>query len=187
MKKAELKELSGTEVTEISGCPVVSYHELIQYFDLEEILQDRPGFTILYENEYNDGHYCAVLIQPDGIEFFDSYGFNKNIGQGSSRELNLHDIDSELHFSKYDENLVKNKSQFDPKHTLKHLIHDYASRHSLKIIINHHQFQTLDDSINTCGRWTGYRIRRHNLTLPEFIKLRLNDEDIVTITNRFLS
>lgn len=174
-------ELSGSQVETISGCKVYSYHDLISYFELEEILQNKPGFTILYEDHYDEGHYCGVLVNNHGIEFFDPYGFGKFNKIKSSNELSLHDIDDEINFSRYDKNL-----NFDQCHTLKYLIGDYAKRNDKKIIINHHQFQELDDNISTCGRWVGYRLRCHDLSLQQFEKLGLNDKKIVEITNKIL-
>lgn len=172
--------LSGTQVTKISGCPVYPYHDLTKYIDLEEMLGNKAGFTILYEQKYNDGHYCAVLLQPDGLEFFDSYGSHFSGGG----------IDSELKYSPYDLHLVKNKYFTDDEHgtnhTLKHLISDYTKKHNIPLIVNTYDYQSDHDGVNTCGRWSGYRIRKHDLTLPEFKNLGLTDQSIVKITNQFL-
>ena len=54
---------------------------------------------------------------------------------------------------------------------LSNLLKDYTSG-SKKIVVASKQVQVFKDEVNTCGRWTSFRIRYRNiLTLSQFYEL----------------
>ena len=68
------RPLSGTEVAERLGGPVIRYKQLAGMAELPK----RP-FALLYESAEKSGHYCCVIDTRDTagrpcVEMFDSYG-----------------------------------------------------------------------------------------------------------------
>jgi len=54
---------------------VIKYSELANYKSIEELLpKDRSYKIVLIEQNYNSGHWTALLRYDDTIEWFDSYG-----------------------------------------------------------------------------------------------------------------
>lgn len=54
---------------------VIKYSDLANYKNINELLPKDIDFkVILTEQEYNSGHWCALMKYKNIIEWFDSYG-----------------------------------------------------------------------------------------------------------------
>ena len=70
-------DLSGNDIKTITndGARVLSYHELVNYNSLDEVLGDNEAMILLYETRENFGHWVTVFkVDDDTVEFFDPYG-----------------------------------------------------------------------------------------------------------------
>jgi hypothetical protein len=94
----------------------------------------------------NTGHYVCVIVNNNNIEYFDPYGMGAP--------------DSYKQYTKYDQQfgpLLLNLLKSDPKRR--------------PIISNNVDYQTRNNSISTCGRWSCSRILYRNLTPQQFAGL----------------
>ena len=130
---------------------IIKYHDLAQYASLDELLPDSPDYKIiLTESKRNEGHWCCLLRYGKDVEWFDSYGVKP---------------DGELNFIS---KAVK-KMLGEDKHYLTRLLN--TKMPDQNVIYNKKKLQVLEDGINTCGRWTIYRIlmMKFGYNLPEAI------------------
>ena len=154
LNNAEEIELSGQNILDIiqNKGRVITYHELTDFENLEELLENHGSCVILYETHYDVGHWCCLFYVPQHnnvVEFFDPYGAKP---------------DSELKFASY--NLKNNKPY------LSRLLDET----NLKIIYNKKRLQTWSKHTNTCGRWAGLRVRMKTIPLKQFQDLFLNNQ-----------
>jgi hypothetical protein len=116
---------------------VIKYSDLADYSSIEELLPgDRTYKIILIEDNYNSGHWTAVLRYDDTIEWFDSYGLPP---------------DGELKFI----NAVKKKLLGEDKKLLGNLLSKVKDK---KVVYNNSRLQKLCNKSATCGRWCILRI-----------------------------
>lgn len=92
---------------------VVKYSELINYDNIDDLLQPFDNVVILYETGKNYGHWVCLIKYGNTIEFFDPYGLG---------------VDEQLSFSKKslpllsilllnsDYKLIENKTQLQKKY-----------------------------------------------------------------------
>jgi hypothetical protein len=134
-------DLSGNDIKTITndGARVLSYHELVNYSSLDEVLGENQAMILLYETRENFGHWVAVFkVDDDTVEFFDPYGLQ---------------MDQELNYATYN-----NES------TLTNLV----KASGYKLIVNKVRLQTFVKDINTCGRWASIRIKFRSISLRDF-------------------
>jgi hypothetical protein len=130
---------------------VIKYSELANYKSIEELLpKDRSYKIILIEENYNSGHWTALLRYGDTIEWFDSYGLAP---------------DGELKFI----NAVKKRLLGEGRKTLTELLSKVKDK---KVVYNKAKLQKLSNQSATCGRWVILRIlmmTKFFYNLPEFV------------------
>lgn len=162
--------LDGDQVQKVAGMrvPIYKYSDILKFPTIEDLLNNpSKACIILYEYKLNEGHWTCVFISPEGIEHFDSLGYEP---------------DDEFKFIP----LEKRKKFGEIREYLRHLLY-YAPK-ELEINYNDHKLQEKDS--DTCGRWVGYRLRnRHKGTdafAREFEGVPVPDDLIIKITNRYL-
>jgi hypothetical protein len=145
---AERIDLSGQDIVDIckGKTHIVPYHELNKYNSIDELLAPHGSVVLLYETRYDYGHWvCMFYDRNNEFNFFDSYGLKP---------------DEELKYATY------NLNEGRPFLTL--LLNKYNG----KIIVNNKRLQVFKNDVNTCGRWTAFRVlTRLKYTKNEFIQL----------------
>jgi hypothetical protein len=125
--------LSGDDIKEILDVNIIRFSELKNYNDIEDLLRPNSCIVIFWETEdYNKGHWTALMRYDDYYEYFDSYGL----------------LESE------DFALV-------PKHMKKELKErDYLKTlfTGNQVVQNTFDYQQWKDGVNTCGRWVILRL-----------------------------
>lgn len=77
MEKTIMTPLSDAKVREALGeaTKIVKYSELKNYETIRELLPSVGSFCIvLLEDDFNTGHWCAIMRTKDGIFYYNSYG-----------------------------------------------------------------------------------------------------------------
>ena len=98
---------------------------------------------LLQTTDANTGHYVAVIVNPNNILYFDPYG--------------LGGPDTYKQYTKYDQQfgtLLLNMLNSDPK--------------KRPILSNKIDYQTRNNTVSTCGRWSCSRILYRHLTQQQF-------------------
>jgi hypothetical protein len=133
---------------------IVKYSELREYSDINALLpKDKAYKIILFENDYNTGHWILLMRYGKTIEFFNSYGLKPN---------------ADFQFVSRIKNFFLGQDPDDLKRLL-----DRAKVQGYDVIYNKTRFQRMARGINTCGRWIILRIVMMDffcLDLPEFIR-----------------
>lgn len=146
---SDLRRYFGNEI----DSSVIKYSELANYNSIESLLTyDKSFKIILFENDYNRGHWILMLRYGKTIEFFNSYGLKPNADFGF--------------ISKKKAELLGQNPIY-----LKKLLDD-AIKKRYDVIYNKMRFQQLKNGINTCGRWIIFRIillKYFNYNLKDFI------------------
>jgi hypothetical protein len=148
-------------------CNIILYPDLYKYSSLDQILKPFDACVLLYQTTEDFGHWCCVIkINNNLVEFFDPYGTF---------------VDDELKF--IDMNFREESHQLYPHLTW--LL--YNSPYQLSY--NEHKFQKMSEDIQTCGRWTAFRILCKNMNLKEFFNLinklcknlKISKDELVTL------
>lgn len=151
---SDLRRYFGSEI----DSSVIKYSELANYNSIESLLPyDKSFKIILFENDYNRGHWVLILRYGKTIEFFNSYGLKPNADFGF--------------ISKKKAELLGQNPIY-----LKKLLDD-AIKKMYDVIYNKMRFQQLKNGINTCGRWIIFRIillKYFNYNLKDFINFTQN-------------
>lgn len=129
--------LSNTDL-ERSIPNVITYGEL-KNMNIDQLMARLP-LALLYETSADYGHWVLLHKTPEGIEFFDSYGFKPD------RE----------------EALIPEK--FRQPHFLSALLRGLA----YEMPINFSQYRFQDQNTATCGRWVLMRHKLSHKTIDEF-------------------
>lgn len=149
--------------------PILTYSNLTNYDNLEELLPDNNSYIIiLYQEEPNKGHWVALLKYNDMFEYFDSYA---------------HTIDKPLEWIPLG---IRKELDQDTKHLTKLL-----KKSGKKYIYNKTKYQSDNPTIATCGRHCVFRIlnnKENNLNCDEYKelmeklknKMKLNYDEIVS-------
>jgi hypothetical protein len=168
------KLLSDKEVLKLSGkdSKVITYPELQDYDDLDDLFGNKNKIIILYLNEKNGnsfvGHWVLLLRNKRNgktiIEFNDSY----------SNEIDEY----------FDDIPDENRENLDQSGGfLSKLLYDYDNNNDdVEIHYNEYPLQKKGRGINTCGRWVGLRGRFSKIPLEKyqsiFKKLKNDGEDL---------
>tara|TARA_R110002072_G_scaffold192549_2_gene349593 strand:+ start:18268 stop:18789 length:522 start_codon:yes stop_codon:yes gene_type:complete len=136
-------DLSGKDIQRITNdaVKITPYHELRSNMNIDELFGDKPCAMLLYETKENFGHWVAMIKQNGFLEFFDSYGLK---------------VDEELNYAKYDTNA-----------TLTQIL----QQSKVRIVYNDVKLQVFKEDVNTCGRWTAFRIVMRDTPLKQFQQL----------------
>ena len=164
VKKAEKIDLSGSDINRIAdgNATIMSYSDLEKIQTLNDAFKEKPCLILLYELRQGFGHWTTLTKHSDKlVEFCDSYGLT---------------MDSELQFTSY----------YFNEHGVPHLTR-LVRESGMTLEQNKKQFQQFKESVNTCGRFSGYRARRNDLSLKQFQSIFLGkrespDEIITRIT-----
>lgn len=139
---------------------IIKYNELQQYNDIQDLLpKDKAYKIILFENDFNTGHWILLMRYGKTIEFFNSYGLRPN---------------ADFKFVSRIKNFFLGQDPDDLKRLL-----DGAEKSGYDVIYNKTRFQKMAQGVNTCGRWIILRIVMLDffcLSLPEFITFIKNLE-----------
>ena len=154
IKEEESQPLTGSQMHQIDPkLRIVAYHELDRFKTLDQLLGKDKAVCMLYESEYNNGHYVLLLEHANGtLELFDPYG--KLDGKG----INL---DDEIKYSDYSRDHLNGHP---PELT------QLIKQSGKKLIINHYPFQKMSDSISTCGFHSCARHLLRDLPLQQYAK-----------------
>lgn len=149
--KAENYSLTKEDLLRITDnkTNIIIYSDLENITDINEILEPYGACCILYQLEENIGHWCCLIKHSETeLEFFGSYGLK---------------IDEQLNYSKY--NLRRHNGVLTPHLSI------LIEHSNYKVISNTVQLQKYKNHINTCGRWSGMRIRFRDVSIKRFIEL----------------
>jgi hypothetical protein len=117
---------------------------IIVYSDLKHIsareLLGMVPVAILYQITPNYGHWTLLLKSPEGIEFFDPYGYKPDKEFGFLDNQQPHYLAMRL--------LELSKI--------------------INIHYNQYKYQSKREGVNTCGRWVIVRAVLNNLTTEQF-------------------
>jgi hypothetical protein len=146
----EMYAFSGEDMQKLTEnkYKIYTYSDLEKENNIDDVLGENLGAIILYESSKNQGHWVSMWRDKNTIFFFDSYGFN---------------VDEDLKFSEF--NLRQHKGK-----KVNHLTH-LIDNSNYKVNVNHYKYQTLKNQNNTCGRFSGLRIRMRDETSEYFHKL----------------
>jgi hypothetical protein len=147
----ENKDLTDTELAQITNgkCEIISYHQLANYNNIDDVLGEYKAVIILYETTYNRGHFTALHINNNNqLEFFDPYGMY---------------VDKELNWAKY------NEAEGEP------YLSELISKSNYDFIYNKIRLQVWNSHTNTCGRWCALRIIFRDYVLKDFQELFKNN------------
>jgi hypothetical protein len=148
--KSSLSDSDLIAMTE-GKCNVYEYKDILQFDNIDQMLQPFGCCIILYETAERFGHYTAVLKQGNTIEFFDSLALKP--------DWQLLFVDKK-----------KRKHLGEEKPHLTYLMLDSP----YKLIYNKWKFQKFDKNVSTCGRWVALRICLNYIPLKKFQQLFKN-------------
>lgn len=115
-----------------AGVKVVRYANLGKYKNIYQLLpRARDAVVILYENQPQNGHWCALGRNEHGLFFFDPYGDKP---------------DKQLEYSRFSRNRVLGAGDT----SISDLIATYKDKNNIHY--NPHDYQKESPEINTCGR-----------------------------------
>ncbi len=168
--------LFGNQVQQLAKYPyrILKYRDILNYNSLDDLLGRDGAIILLYEFQFNIGHwFCVFKLNDNTIEVFDSLGYKP---------------DFEL--SKVKKEFRQEFGEASPY--LSKLLRDSPYR----LTFNDYKLQA--HNTGTCGRWVGLRLRNRNRSLNQFVKLfnkfkkdsgarMSNDRAIVELTKNILS
>ena len=115
-----------------AGVKVVRYANLGKYKDIYQLLpRSRDAAIILYEQQPQNGHWCAIGRNEHGLFFFDPYGDKP---------------DKQLEYSKFSRHRVLGAGD----RSITDLIATYKDKNNIHY--NPYDYQKESPDINTCGR-----------------------------------
>lgn len=175
IKKLEGKSLSDSDLKALfnSNAKILTYTELADVNDIEELLYPYDACIILYLTKRNYGHWTCVFRRGKYINFFDSYGLKP---------------DFELKW-------VPSYLRVETKQVKPHLTYLLykATYDGYNIEYNNYALQqksSYDHHIATCGRHVAVRLMFKHLSPDEYAELILNSnytpDQLVTILTCFI-
>jgi hypothetical protein len=146
------KPISSDDISQLMDgkVKIISYSQLKQFKNIDELLEPFGKVVILYESKKNYGHWTCLFVNPvdNTLNFFDSYGIF---------------LDDELEH--VPEN-YKKKSGYGYVPLLSILL--YKSGYPVNY--NHFKLQGRGNHINTCGKWCVLRLINSDKNEYEFAK-----------------
>src|ERR1700722_337619 len=138
---------------------VITYDELANINDINDLLRPYMSCVILYPNLHNPqtGHWCCIFLSNSGerLEFFDSYG--------SYIDEKIQDYDNEV-----DE--LRDVFHKPKKIPTKLLELVYNSPYQ-NVFFNHVPYQAQKIDTATCGLWCVMRLKNKHYTEDQFQKI----------------
>ena len=151
VKNSENYSLSDTEILNLTDnqCKIISYQDLENYNDIDEVLTPFGATVILYQQKQKVGHWTVLIKHSNTLlEIFDSLGLG---------------LDKELEFSEY------NKERHGGR-AIPHLS-ILIENSKYKIESNSVQLQKDSKDINTCGKWCAIRVKFREKRLKDFVEM----------------
>lgn len=151
VKNSENYSLSDTEILNLTDnqCKIISYQDLENYNDIDEVLGPFGATVILYQQKQKVGHWTVLIKHSNTLlEIFDSLGLG---------------LDKELEFSEY------NKERHGGR-AIPHLS-ILIENSKYKIESNSVQLQKDSKDINTCGKWCAIRVKFREKRLKDFVEM----------------
>lgn len=138
---------------------VISYSELKNYNNIDQVLGPENICFILYEWKPHYGHWCLLQRSGNLIEFFDPYG--------KFPDSQLEEIEEPFRTGSGQKEKTLSKLLLDSDNELSY---------------NQYPFQHLGNGVKTCGKWCVMRAFLKDLKLDEFQDLFLGvySDDLVT-------
>jgi len=159
IKDAEKIPLSGSQLRDLTNgkSNIMRYEELMEYDNIEDVLEPHGAVILLYQTEDRDfGHWAALFKDPnrkDVLIFYDSLGIG---------------LDEELKFSKY------NQKNMDGR-IVKHLT-DLIANSNYRVDNNKVRLQENIKDVSTCGRYAGLRVLLRHLSNRQYNHMLKNNE-----------
>lgn len=129
---------------------ILTYPELMEYDNINDVLDPYDSCVILYLNRDNYGHWCTITRSNGKISFFDPYG-GKNLPDQELKSIPHH---------------FRNESG----QTYPHLTYLLYKSNS-PVEYNEHKYQQFDDQVNTCGRHAVCRSLYKDLDSDQYYEL----------------
>ena len=149
LDEGEEKPLSSDEVQRIAGgkVPVIRYPDLASYASWDALLNNpRQAVIVLFLVESaTSGHWICAFNNAEGAHVFDPIGVA---------------LDSERRFLQG--GMAQELGETEPQFA--RLLHTTG----LKKNVSRVDFQKNVPNVNTCGRWTGLRLKEQRLPDSEF-------------------
>ena len=152
-KKTLFGELKAIENTPLDskiltglGFTLVNYVDLDEYKSIEELCTQPIILFTPVETAY-DGHYSCLFLLDGNLMYWCSYGY------GIKKTITL---------SKY---LMNNSPD---KMSLINLVNDFITRTGGRFIENNVRFQSLENHMSTCGRYSICRVIKSEMSHEEF-------------------
>lgn len=143
------RPLSAAELIQLTpGVKVVTYDELHNLKNIDDILLPAKKCYILYFNAENYGHWTCIFLDKNVLNFFDSYG-----GSPDNYKI-LQNIPIDILERKHQMNSSLSKLMIESRYP--------------KINYNNIRLQGHDSS--TCGRFCAVRLMNSNMNDKKFEK-----------------
>ena len=147
------KPLSGDEVTKLSGgARVVRYPDLAQYPTWQALMGGGAGYggrgkvaVLFLVSSPTDGHWIGLFDGPDGPHVFDPLGVA---------------VDAERNY--ISAGMQAQLGETQPQ------VHRLLQTTAGPAHVSKAHFQRDAPDVNTCGRWTGLRLRQSDMTDDAF-------------------
>jgi hypothetical protein len=133
---------------------VIAYSDLENFNTIDEVLEPYGAVIILYQQTKSIGHWASIIKQSGYIEIFDSLGVG---------------LDHELEFSDYNK---KRHGGIGIPH-----LTNLLEKSKYKVEVNLTQIQRDGNHINTCGRWSGLRVRFRDVPMKHFVDMFKNGKN----------
>jgi len=164
LERAESYPLSDSDIRKLLGqhISLITYPDLADMESINECF-DKQGRCILLflTSSPTSGHWCWLLRDRDGIEFFDPYGERPDAQKGGADPVLLQQMDQR---QPYLTRLLRNAK--------------------VPVFYNKTDFQEEDSDVNTCGRHCAVRCMYDNLTLKKYTQMikksGMSPDDFVT-------
>ena len=134
-----IKPLTNGDVMRYTGCKFILYEHMKDIKSIDELL---PMTLILYQLNPDVGHFCCILENSHGIQFFDPIGMI---------------FDQELKYCKQNKQMIN--------HDFTYLAQLLANSNR-NVDYNHYQYQTFGSM--ACGYWCIFRMLMKDLTNEQF-------------------
>lgn len=142
---------------------IVGYDEICNYPSAAELVKPRNECVILYRTNTNYGHWCCLIKNKHGYEFFDPYGLI---------------LDDQLEYSEMEKDSPEEDDFREQFKQDKRYLTKLLSSVRCPVSYNHHKIQKwkLSDGLqpSTCGRHVIMRILNKNKSLNRY-KVDLDD------------
>jgi hypothetical protein len=175
LKQYEDIALSDKELLKIidGKANLILYPQLINFRNIDEMLDPYGACIILFEAKPHYGHWCCLFkISHTMIEFFNPYG--------GWPDDSLEYIPMEFR---------KQSNQDKP------YLSELMINSPYELSYNEHAFQKHGKNIKTCGRWCGVRLALRYMSLEEFAEfikkmtklLKINGDELVTLLTMYVN